>query len=133
MNFILTLHRTTLRVASSMLIKLITMNKHLNIFIEGKLEKADFNFYSQSAAIKFGINAIYKNGDSRHIEIEAEGNKENVEAYARYIKEGALKPYIEIFRTEEGKFKNIEGFTSLKVHKEKFAKIKKLLKGYKRY
>jgi acylphosphatase len=109
-----------------------TMNKHLNIFIEGKLERVDFNFYSQSAAIKFDVNAIYKNGDTRHIEIEVEGDAKSVEAYAKFLKEGALKSHIELFRTEEGKFKNIEGFTSLKVHKEKFAKIKKVLKRYRK-
>ncbi|RUA24310.1 MAG: hypothetical protein DSY76_08085 [Bacteroidetes bacterium] len=108
------------------------MDKHLDIFIEGNLEKADFNFYSQSAAIKFNVNAIYKNGDTRHIEIEVEGDAKDVEAYAKYIKEGALRPHIEIFRTEDGKFKNIEGFTSLKVHKEKLSGIKKLLKFYRR-
>ena len=107
------------------------MNKHLDIFIEGNLEKADFNFYSQSAAIKFNVNAIYKNGDTRHIEIEVEGESKDVEAYANYMKEGALISHIELFRTEEGIFKNIVGFTSLKVHKEKYAKIKKLLKRYR--
>jgi len=108
------------------------MNKHLDIFIEGNLERADFNFYSQSAAVKFNVNAIYKNGDTRHIEIEVEGNAHNVEAYANYIKEGALKTHIELFRTEEGHFKNIEGFTSLKVHKEKLSGIKKLLRRYRK-
>ncbi|RLD64496.1 MAG: hypothetical protein DRI84_08620 [Bacteroidetes bacterium] len=109
-----------------------TMNKHLDIFIEGKLERVDFNFYSQSAAIKFNVNAIYKNGDTRHIEIEVEGSTKNVEAYTNFLKEGALKSHIELFRTEEGIFRNIEGFTSLKVHKEKYGKIKKLLKKYRR-
>ncbi|MCK5856555.1 MAG: acylphosphatase [Bacteroidales bacterium] len=108
------------------------MKKHLDIFIEGKLEKADFNFYSQSAAIKFKVNAIYKNGDTRHIEIEVEGNAKDVDNYANFIKEGALTAHIELFRTEEGTFKNIEGFTSLKVHKEKYARIKSLLKRYRR-
>jgi len=108
------------------------MKKHLDIFIEGKLEKADFNFYSQSAAIKFDVNAIYKNGDTRHIEIEVEGDVKNVEAYAEHIKNGALRSHIELFQTVEGTFKNIEGFTSLKVHKEKYSKIKNLLKRYRR-
>ncbi len=108
------------------------MNKHLDIFIEGNLEKADFNFYSQSAAIKFNVNAIYKNGDTRHIEIEVEGRTDDVEAYAKHIKEGALSNHIDIFNTVEGKFKNIEGFTSLKVHKEKLSGIKKLLRKYRK-
>ena len=106
------------------------MKKHLTIYIEGNLEKADFNFYSQSAAIKLGINAIYKNGDTRHIEIEAEGDTDKLEDYVNFLKNGALNPYIEEFKTEEGQFKNIQGFTSLKVHKEKRKSIKELLKRY---
>jgi acylphosphatase len=106
------------------------MKKHLKIFIEGNLEKADFNYYSQSAAIRLGINAIYKNGDTRHIEIEAEGDAERLTEYAKFLKNGALKSYIEIFRTEEGTFKNIQGFTSLKVHKDKRPLIQKLAKKY---
>jgi acylphosphatase len=106
------------------------MKKHIKIFIEGNLEKADFNYYSQSAAIRLGISAIYKNGDTRHIEIEAEGDADKLAEYAEFLRDGALKSYIEVFRTEEGKFKNIQGFTSLKVHKDKRPLIKKLFNKY---
>jgi acylphosphatase len=109
------------------------MKKHYDIFIEGSLEKADFNFYSQIGAHKLGIDAIYKNGDTRHVEIEAEGEESNILAYINYLREGALSRHIELFRTEQGQFKNINGFTSLKVHKEKFKSLKRLLKGYKHY
>ena len=95
------------------------MKKHLDIFIEGSVKKIDFNFYTQVAASKFGINAVYKNGDSRHVDIEAEGSEENLNAFVDYIRNGALKNHIEYFRTEQGRFQNIEGFTSLKVHKDK--------------
>ena len=107
--------------------------KHTNIFIEGKLEMADFNFYSQMGAYKFNINAIYKNGDTRHVDIEAEGKAQDIEKYINYIKNGALRPHIELFKTEDGKLMNIEGFSSLKVHKEKFKIIKKLLSRKKSF
>ena len=102
------------------------MNKHIDIFIEGTVNKADFNFYSQIAASKFGIDAIYKNGDSRHVDIEAEGKEEDITAFVNYIRNGALKSHIEHFRTEQGRFQNIQGFTSLKVHKDKYQAIKRL-------
>jgi len=104
------------------------MKKHLDIFIEGQVKKADFNFYSQIAASKFDIHAVYKNGDSRHVDIEAEGSAENIQAFVDYLKSGALKPFIESFKTQEGKFQNIEGFTSLKVHEDKFSLIEKLFR-----
>jgi len=102
------------------------MKKHLDIFIEGSVKKADFNFYSQIAASKFNIQAVYKNGDSRHVDIEAEGEPEQIEQFVNYIKTGALKQHIETFRTQEGQFQNIEGFTSLKVHKDKLNVLDKL-------
>ena len=104
------------------------MKKHLDIFIEGNVSKSDFNFYSQIGASKYGIDAIYKNGDTRHVDIEAEGDAESIQAYVKYLQSGALKQSIEVFRTQEGKFQNIKGFTSLKVHKEKFYLLKQLFK-----
>jgi len=102
------------------------MKTHIDIFIEGRVNKADFNFYSQIAASKFDINAIYKNGNSRHVDIEAEGKEDDIIAFIDYIRNGALKGHIEHFRTEQGRFQNIQGFTSLKVHKEKYQAIKRL-------
>lgn len=109
------------------------MKEHIDIFIEGKLENADFNFYSQVGASKFNINAIYKNGDTRHVDIEAEGKLENINSFVEYLQNGALKSHIELFRTEEGKFQNIQGFTSLKVHKEKYHFLKKIFQKKKQY
>jgi len=104
------------------------MKKHIDIFIEGSVSKIDFNFYSQIAASKFGIDAVYKNGDTRHVDIEVEGEQENVQSFVDYLNDGALKQHIELFKTEDGEFRNIKGFTSLKVHKEKFKFLKQLFK-----
>jgi len=109
------------------------MKKHTDIFIEGRVNKADFNFYSQIGASKFNIDAIYKNGDTRHVDIEAEGEVEDIQNFIEYIQTGALKSHIELFRTEQGKFQNIQGFTSLKVHKDKFKLLKKLFKTKVQY
>ena len=109
------------------------MKKHIDIFIEGKLEKADFNFYSQIGAFKHNINAIYKNGDTRHVDIEVEGSHNDINNYIDFLQTGALGHHIESFRTIDGKFKNIQGFTSLKVHKEKYKAIKRFFKGKTHY
>lgn len=104
--------------------------KHLKIFIEGKLEAADFNYYCQTGAFKYDINAVYKNGDTRHIYIEAEGIKENLDKYINEIENGPLKPFLYKFDTIEGELKNINGFTSLRDKQEKksiLSKFKKLL------
>lgn len=108
------------------------MKKHLNIYIEGKLDNADFNFYSQSGAYKFDIHAVYKNGDSRHVDLEAEGNEEDLNGYVEYLKNGPLSKHIELFKIEEAKFEGIDGFKSLKVHKENLSFFDKLKKKFKK-
>jgi len=108
------------------------MKKHLDIFIEGKLENADFNFYSQSGAYKFDIHAVYKNGDTRHVDLEAEGEEESLNSYVEYLKNGPLKKHIELFRVEESEFVGIDGFKALKVHKENLSFMKKLKKKFKK-
>lgn len=108
------------------------MKKHLNIYIEGKLDNADFNFYSQSGAYKFDIHAVYKNGDSRHVDLEAEGEEESLKGYVEFLKSGPLKKHIELFRFEEAEFVGIDGFKSLKVHKENLSFFDRLKKKFKK-
>ena len=104
------------------------MKKHLKIFIEGQLEKADFNYYCQTGAIKHKIDAVYRNGDTRHVYIEAEGIDEDLQNYVEYLSTGALKKHMEIFRTEEGNLKDIKGFTSLREKKQGFKLSQKFSK-----
>jgi acylphosphatase len=105
------------------------MKKHIKIFIEGKLEDADFNYYCQTGAFKYDINAVYKNGDTRHIYIEAEGEKEKLDLFVNAIENGPLKPFLYKFDTAEGELKNIQGFTSLRDKKEK----KTILRKFKNF
>jgi len=102
------------------------MKKHINIYMEGRLNNGDFNFYSQSGAYKFDINAIYKNGDSVHVDIEAEGKEENLNNYVEYLKNGPLKKHTYLFRTEVGEYVGINGFKSLKVHKDEFSILQRI-------
>lgn len=60
---------------------------------------ADFNFYAQTAALKFNIDAIDKNWDSRHMELE--GEEENLNLFIKYMREGALEKQIESFHVEK--------------------------------
>jgi len=112
------------------------MKKHLNIYIEGNLNNVDFNFYSQSGAYKYDIHAVYKNGDSVHVDLEAEGSEENLNNYVEYLKTGPLRKNINLFRVEEAEFIGINGFKSLKVHKDEFTfkqKVQNIFKKKKSY
>ncbi len=107
------------------------MKKHLNIFIEGKLDNTDFNFYSQSGAYKYDINAVYKNGDTRHVDLEIEGEESNLEEYINFLKTGPLHRHIELFRVEEAKYEGITGFKSYKVHKEETSFKERIINLFK--
>ena len=106
------------------------MKKHINIYIEGRLNDIDYNFYSQSGAYKYNINAIYKNGDSVHVEIEAEGTEDALNNYIEYLKNGPLKKHTYLFRTEVGEYIGIDSFQSLKVHKDEFTIMQRLKKYF---
>jgi len=96
--------------------------------MEGKPKDVDFNFYSQLGALKYNIHAIYKNSDSIHVNIEAEGTEVNLNNYVEYLKEGPLKKYIYLFRTEKGEFRGLYGFESKKVHKDDLIFLQRLKK-----
>ena len=92
---------------------------------------SDFNFYSQSGAYKFDIHAVYKNGDSRHVDLEAEGEEADLNSYVEYLRTGPLHRHIELFRVEEAEFEGIDGFKSLKVHKDELTfkdRLKKIFR-----
>ena len=104
--------------------------KHINIFMEGELNRIDFNFYSQIGAFKHDIQAIYKNGDSVHVDIEAEGSDDSLNKYIDYLENGPLRKYINKFRIETANFVEIQGFTSLKVHEDEYSFLQKLKRKF---
>lgn len=109
------------------------MIKHYYIKIEGDLEKTDFNYYCQTGAHKFNINAVYVNGNSRDVELNAEGTPENLNNYVEFLEQGPLKPFIFSFNVSEQAVENLSGFVSRRVHKdEKVSLISKLLKARKK-
>ncbi len=108
------------------------MKKHINVFIEGKLERADFNFYSQTGAYKYNIDAVYKNGDTRHIDLELEGENNDLDDYVNFLRTGPLNKHIELFRVEEAKMVGIRGFKSYKVHEEELTFTDRVKKFFKK-
>lgn len=92
------------------------MRKHTNIIIEGRLSEKDFNYYCQTGANKYQIDAIYTNGNDKDIYIEAEGNEENLKKYIDYLLSGPLKNSLITFKTEDDELKDIHGFASYRKH-----------------
>jgi acylphosphatase len=108
------------------------MIKHLFIKIEGDLEKTDFNYYCQTGAHRFDINAVYVNGNTKDVEIDAEGEPENLRNYVEYLQTGPLKKFIYTFNTSEKEVVNLKGFKSLRQHKEEKKPLIKKFLGLKK-
>jgi acylphosphatase len=92
------------------------MKKHVNITIEGRLTERDFNYYCQTGAYKFNIDAVYTNGNERDIYVEAEGEAENIKSYVEFLEFGPVRNSLISFKTEEDELKGIIGFTSYRRH-----------------
>jgi len=105
------------------------MKKHINICMEGHLNKSDFNLYSQVGAYKYGVQAIYKNGDFKHADIEEEGESECLVKYIEYLQNDPLKNHIYLFRMEEAEFCGLNGFISRKVYKDDIYVLGKIAKS----
>jgi len=109
------------------------MLKHYYIKIEGDLEKTDFNYYCQTGAHKFDISAVYVNGNTRDVELDAEGDVENLKSYVEYLKTGPLKPFIFTFDVTEKEVVNLQGFKSKRhLSDDKKPILKKLFFGKKK-
>lgn len=107
------------------------MKKHINITIEGKLKERDFNYYCQTGAYKFDVDAVYTNGNDRDIYIEAEGEAENLKNYVEYLEFGPVRKSLISFKTEENEIIGIKGFTSYRRHQNPPAKfIKNILRKF---
>lgn len=109
------------------------MIKHFYIKIEGDLEKTDFNYYCQTGAHRFNINAVYVNGNTKDVELDAEGSENDLQSYVEYLQAGPLKPFIYTFNVSEKEVEHIQGFTSKREHKdEKIGLFARLLKKNKK-
>lgn len=92
------------------------MKEHLNIYIKGKVKDIDFIYYSEIKANEFSLNGFIQNGSKTDVYLELEGEKENLDQFIDYIKQGPLSRNTDDLTVEKGELKDFKRFYKKKEH-----------------
>ncbi|HXV42357.1 MAG TPA: acylphosphatase [Anaerolineae bacterium] len=77
--------------------------KRVRILIEGRLQGANFRYYTQQHAQKLGLAGFVRNLSDGRIEIDAQGDDKNVDEMLAWCQEGPQSGQIKsiLFRYDE--------------------------------
>lgn len=87
------------------------MKKHVSITIHGKVQKVGFRFSAVDKALEFGLVGIVKNYEDDKLQIEVEGELENLQKFLKWCHvgpEGAKIEKVDFASTED--LQNYEDF-----------------------
>jgi acylphosphatase len=87
--------------------------KSITILVEGKVQGVWFRKSTQTEANRIGIKGFVKNQSNGSVYIEAEGTKEQLEAFIAWCHEGpkhALVSFLEVTEVEV-----LKGFTEFQI------------------
>ncbi len=86
------------------------MNEHRRIILFGDVKKIDIPYYTQIFCIDHQLNGFVKNGKPDSLYIEAEGNKEDLEALEQYFRTAPLRIYLTDINVERDEVKGFSDF-----------------------
>ena len=86
------------------------MLKHLNIKIHGQVQGVFFRVSAKEEAEKLGITGFVKNAPDGSVYIEAEGEKENLDKFIKWCKNGPEHAEVEKIEVTEAHLKNFSEF-----------------------
>ncbi len=86
---------------------------HCNIQVIGKVQGVWFRKYTKDKADMLGLTGIVKNKTDGNVYIEAEGEKEIVEGFIRWLYEGSPQSNVVEVIYETSKFIGFESFEIL--------------------
>lgn len=87
------------------------MRKHVSITVHGKVQKVGFRFSAVDKALEYGLVGIVKNYEDDKLQIEVEGELENLQKFLKWCHvgpEGAKIEKVDFTSTEE--LQNYEDF-----------------------
>lgn len=87
------------------------MIKHLNIKIYGQVQGVFFRISAKQEAEKLGIVGFAKNEPDGTVHIEAEGEKENLDKFLEWCKDGPDAAKVKKLIVTEGLIKNFSDFS----------------------
>ena len=86
------------------------MAKHLNIKIYGQVQGVFFRVSAQEKAKDLGISGFTRNEKDGSVYIEVEGEKENLDKFVDWCKDGPEKASVEKIDLTKGPLKNFKNF-----------------------
>ncbi len=80
------------------------------IKVYGKVQNVGFRFYTQKTAAMFGIAGFVRNQRDGSVYIEAEGEKEALEAFTGWCRQGPQWARVDRLETQDVPLAGHEGF-----------------------
>ncbi|MAT55766.1 MAG: acylphosphatase [Saprospirales bacterium] len=84
--------------------------KHINIFIEGKVQGVWFRASTRRKALELGIKGLVKNLPDGRVYVEAEGTDEQLNSFTSWCKQGPELARVDRIEISEGPLKNFHDF-----------------------
>ncbi len=88
--------------------------KHLNIFIEGRVQGVWFRASTQRKARELGVKGIVKNLPDGRVYVEAEGSEEQLHAFIEWCQQGPELARVDKVEITEDGLKNFSDFQILR-------------------
>jgi acylphosphatase len=88
------------------------IDKHLDIFVFGKVHGVFFRANAKRIAEQLGIKGYAKN-EGKFVYIEAEGSDEDLDNFIEWCYSGSEQSQVEKIDFKEGRFKNFTSFNIL--------------------
>lgn len=86
------------------------MNKHYNIIVTGLVQGVFYRVSAQEKAKELGLTGCVNNVDDGGVNIEAEGEEEQLKKFVTWCKRGPEKAQVTDIEVQEGELKNYSDF-----------------------
>jgi acylphosphatase len=90
------------------------MIKHLDITVQGKVQRVGFRQATKAVADQLGIKGTVKNENDGSVNIEAEATDTMLELFLDFCREGPEGAGVTALQSHEGELKNYRNFEILK-------------------
>jgi len=90
------------------------MIEHINITVKGKVQGVFFRDSTKAVADQLGVKGTVKNELNGDVSIEAEADKQSIEMFLDWCREGPEKAKVTAVETSRGDLKNYRNFDVVK-------------------
>ncbi|KGX85231.1 acylphosphatase [Pontibacillus marinus] len=88
--------------------------KHVHLTIHGRVQGVGFRFSAKQKAKEFNVNGWVQNNQTGTVEVEAEGEDKQIDAFVEALKHGP-SPYAKVSNIDITKIDQIKGFDRFEI------------------